>query len=60
MSNIAVQAAFCRIVYLRDPYPIPSLNKLEEQARCWKRVYNTKLGKGTVEHFMEANKDGFC
>ena len=60
MSNIAVQAAFCRIVYLRDPHPIPSLNDLEEQARCWKRVYNTKLGKGTIEHFMEANEDGFC
>ena len=60
LSNLAVQAAFCRIVYLRDPYPIPSLNDLEEQARCCKRAYNTKLGKGTIEHFMEANEDGFC
>jgi len=29
---------------------------MEAQAGYWKRVYNTELGKGTVKHFMEANK----
>lgn len=39
-----------RIVYLRDPDPIPKT--VEERAAYWKRVYNTDLGAGTVEHYM--------
>ena len=39
-----------RIVYLRDPDPIP--HTVEERAAYWKRVYNTPLGKGTVAHYM--------
>ena len=56
MSNIALQAVFCRLKYKRDRYALPSFNDLESQAKYWKRVYNTHLGKGTIEHFMEANK----
>ena len=58
LSNIAVGAAFCRIKYLRDKKPIPSWDDIGAQAQYWKRVYNTELGKGTIEHFKEAN-DGF-
>ena len=57
MSNIALQVAFCRLKYRRDKFAIPPANEIEEQAKYWKRVYNTRLGKGTVEHFLEANKD---
>ena len=57
MSNIALQASFCRLKYRRDRHAIPKWTSLEAQARYWKRVYNTKLGKGTVEHFMEACED---
>jgi hypothetical protein len=57
MSNMAVQAALCRLHYRRDKNPIPSWDDLEAQASYWKRVYNSHLGRGTVEHFMEANKD---
>ena len=56
MSNIALQVAFCRLKYRRDKRPIPSKDKIEEQAKYWKRVYNTELGKGTVEHFISCNK----
>ena len=26
-------------------------------ADYWKRVYNTELGKGTIEHFLEMNQE---
>ena len=56
-SNIALQVAFCRLKYRRDKKAIPPASDLEGQAKYWKRVYNTRLGKGTIEHFLEANKD---
>ena len=50
MSNMAVQAALCRLHYRRDKDPLPSWDDLEGQASYWKRVYNTVEGRGTVEH----------
>jgi predicted amino acid dehydrogenase len=55
MGNIALQVAFCRLCYRRDKNPIPKLEDMEAQAKYWKKVYNTELGKGTVKHFMEMN-----
>ena len=57
MSNIALQAVFCRLKYKRDKYALPKSNDLKGQAEYWKRVYNTHLGKGTIKHFMEANNE---
>ena len=57
MSNLAVQAALCRLHYRRDKYPLPSWDDLEGQASYWKRVYNTVKGRGTVKHFIKANND---
>jgi hypothetical protein len=57
MSNIALQVAFCRIKYRRDKEKIPSAEDIIAQAKYWKRVYNTELGKGTIGHFMNANKE---
>jgi len=31
-------------------------DSLEDQAKYWKKYYNTVAGAGTVEHFIEANK----
>ena len=56
LSNIALQAAFCRLKYRRDKQSIPSWDNIEAQAQYWKRVYNSELGKGTVKHFLSANK----
>lgn len=53
MTNIAVATAFCRLKYRRDSEPIPK--NLKQQAQYWKRVYNSELGKGTIEHFIKAN-----
>jgi hypothetical protein len=54
-GDIILGIIFARLIYYRDPAPIPST--LEEQAEMWKRVYNTKHGKGTVEEFINANTD---
>ena len=56
MSNMAVQAALCRLHYRRDKDPLPSWDDMEGQAKYWKRVYNTVEGRGTVKHFIKANK----
>ena len=57
MSNMGVQAALCRLHYRRDSKPIPSWDDLASQGKYWKRVYNTIKGRGTVKHFIKANKD---
>ena len=54
MSNIALQVAFCRLCYRRVPNAIP--NNIEDMAKYWKKHYNTEKGKGTVKHFLDANK----
>lgn len=55
-TDIAVQSIMCRLKYRRDSKPLPKWNDLEGQAKYWKRVYNSELGKGTIEHFINANK----
>ena len=55
LSNIALQVAFCRLKYRRDSKPLPKSNDMMGQAKYWKRVYNSEHGKGTIEHFLEAN-----
>ena len=55
MSNMAVQAALCRLHYRRDKDPLPSWDDMEAQGKYWKKVYNTYKGRGTVKHFMKAN-----
>ena len=57
MSNIALQVAFCRLKYRRDKHAMPKASDVEGQAKYWKRVYNSHLGKGTIEHFLSANKN---
>jgi hypothetical protein len=56
LSNIGLQSAFCRLHYRRIPKYLPKANDLMAQAKYWKTFYNTIKGKGTVEHFMEANE----
>lgn len=38
--------------YRTDPEPLPPYNNIWQQAKYWKRVYNTVEGAGTVEHFV--------
>ena len=55
LSNVGLQAAFCRLHYRRVPSALPKAGNLQAQAEYWKKYYNSNLGKGTVKHFMEAN-----
>ena len=43
---------FSRVHYLRVPEPIPV--RLEDQAGYWKRHYNTALGKGRPEQYINS------
>lgn len=45
---------FTRLLYKLVTRPIPL--SIEERAEYWKEFYNTKLGKGTPEHYLEMNK----
>ena len=54
MTNIALQVAFCRLLYRMRPGAIPKTMK--GRAKYWKLHYNTPLGRGTVQHYMEANE----
>lgn len=44
---------FTRLKYKKVPGAIPT--SLEGRAQYWKTYYNTEAGKGTIEHFVEAN-----
>ena len=54
-GSIILQAIFCRYTYWRAPAALPKLNDSKAQAEYWKKWYNTEGGKGTPEHFLEAN-----
>ena len=53
-TNIAIAICMCRFHYRRVPSAIPKTK--EGRAKYWKKYYNTELGKGSVEHYLEANK----
>ena len=55
MNNMALQIAFCRLKYRMSRFPLPKAGDLKAQAKYWKKIYNSYLGKGTTKHFMEAN-----
>jgi hypothetical protein len=48
--NDVYAICMARVKYMRDPQPIPM--DLYGQAAYWKRVYNTYLGRGTVEEYI--------
>lgn len=51
-TNLAYAAAVARLVYYRSPLPLPSTAEPEALAAYWKRVYNTRLGRGDVERWI--------
>ena len=50
-SNIAAGIVHCRLKYWRVPKRMP--NTGEGMAKYWKKYYNTHLGSGHVEDFMD-------
>lgn len=49
--NLRYAAAMCRIHYRRQPGAIPF--SLEGMAAYWKKYYNTVLGDGTPQQFIQ-------
>lgn len=52
-TNLAFAAVICRLVYWRSPQPLPAPDDVEAQARMWKQVYNTPLGAGHPDKYVE-------
>lgn len=52
--NSYLALLFARLFYWLKGDPIPKT--IEERAAYWKLHYNTRLGKGTVEHYLEMNR----
>lgn len=57
--NLQYAAAMCRLKYLRSPLTLPAADDLEGLANYWKIIYNSKLGAGDPNKFMQlANQYG--
>ena len=50
-DRYAVAAA--RMIYSRVPEPLPDVDDNDGMARYWKSYWNTYLGAGTVEKFLD-------
>ena len=50
--NPLLSFIFTRLRYIVVSQPIPKTRK--ERAQYWKTYYNSRLGKGTVEHYLTA------
>ena len=57
VTNLAYSTAIARICYFRKPDPMPKEDDIEGLAAYWKQHYNTPLGAGKVEHFIEKLQD---
>lgn len=51
--NDRYAAAMCRVRYARVPAALPPAGAIEEMANYWKQHYNTPLGAGSPEEFLE-------
>lgn len=52
-GNLYYAAIMCRVFYRRIKAPLPEADDLEGLAAYWKRYYNTHLGAGTTDGFMQ-------
>jgi len=51
--NHAYSCAIARLIYRRAPAPLPKAGDLRGQAAYWKQHFNTPLGKGTPEKYIQ-------
>lgn len=52
-GNNYYAVAMCRVHYWRVPHGLPDAGDIRGLAEYWKQFYNTPLGAGTVEEFMQ-------
>jgi hypothetical protein len=55
-GNNYYAAAMCRVHYLRVKESMPKEDDLQGMANYWKKYYNTHLGKGKPEDFINKAK----
>lgn len=53
IGNLYYSTAIARLLYYRHPAFLPKADDIEGLAKYWKKYFNTHLGKGTVEEFIE-------
>ena len=53
VSNLWYAAAMCRIHYRRVPEALPAVGNVATMAAYWKEHYNTHMGAGTEEEYIE-------
>lgn len=53
VGNLWYGAGMCRVHYFRVKDPLPAQGDYEGQAAYWKEHYNTYLGAGTEEEYLE-------
>ncbi|HEQ3590724.1 TPA: hypothetical protein VGT17_005232 [Vibrio harveyi] len=53
-TDLFYQAIMCRIHYLRVKDPLPPANDIKALAAYWKKFYNTPLGAGTEQKFIDS------
>lgn len=51
--DLRLAAIMCRIHYLRQKPPLPDPSDVWAMAAYWKEHYNTPLGKGTEQKFVD-------
>lgn len=51
--NMRYACAMCRVHYRRVREPLPAAGDIENQAHYWKDHYNTHLGAGTPDEYIE-------
>ena len=51
-TDLRLQTVIARLHYWRSPKPIPET--LSKRAEFWKSWYNTPLGRGTVQHYINS------
>ena len=56
LYNLRYAAAMTRVHYLRVNEGLPIADSPADLARYWKKYYNTHLGRGTPEEFIENYK----
>ncbi len=52
-TNLRYATAIARIKFWMDPEPLPYADNIRGLAGIYKRVWNTELGKGSVQRFLE-------
>lgn len=57
VGHLGFAVGLARFKYRMDPNPIPLAEDLPGLAAYWKRVYNTHLGAGTPEKFIQAYRE---